>query len=338
MTKKVLVLGATGHLGAYSALALKDAGWDVIATGRRSSDGNFFAQKGIRFIGGIQLEDKTSFNLLKTEDIGHLDAVVHLAGIMPAHSDLNPMPYVQSIIVGMVNVCEWMKSIDCKRIVFNTTPSDVAAFFGSEIPIPSDAPRAFPKSGNDHAVYAICKMAATDILEYYQIKYGFKPCVFRHFMVYGWHPNAYYHLDGISHILPYRKMIRTCIAGKPLTIWGNPNIKRDILYIKDFADAIVVATKGTACGMFNLTGDKPYSLEEQIKTLAKVFAKQPSITYDSTKPSAPQLLLDGNKMEETFGWKAKWSWEDACVDMLNEHRCNTFEALWGKAEESDIVR
>ena len=31
---KVLVLGATGNLGAYSAVALKNVGYDVIATGK----------------------------------------------------------------------------------------------------------------------------------------------------------------------------------------------------------------------------------------------------------------------------------------------------------------
>lgn len=54
----------------------------------------------------------------------------------------------------------------------------------------------FQKNGNDHAVYAICKRAACDILEHCQIADGFEPCVFRHFMVYGWHPDAWYYLDG----------------------------------------------------------------------------------------------------------------------------------------------
>ena len=44
---KVLVLGATGNLGAYSALALKDAGFDVVAVGKRESDNGFFAERGM---------------------------------------------------------------------------------------------------------------------------------------------------------------------------------------------------------------------------------------------------------------------------------------------------
>lgn len=49
--KKAIVFGATGQLGCYSALALKDDGFDVVAVGRRTSDRGFFATRGIRFIG-----------------------------------------------------------------------------------------------------------------------------------------------------------------------------------------------------------------------------------------------------------------------------------------------
>ena len=47
--EKILVLGATGNLGAYSALALKEAGYDIIATGKRKSDNGFFEDMGIPY-------------------------------------------------------------------------------------------------------------------------------------------------------------------------------------------------------------------------------------------------------------------------------------------------
>lgn len=118
--KKAIVFGATGQLGCYSALALKDEGYDVVAVGRRKSDGGFFATRGIRFIGSVTVEKEESFSLLPDEKF---DVVVNMAGTMPAHADRNMMPYVQSIVVGTVNICNWMKKIGSKRIVFNTTPS-----------------------------------------------------------------------------------------------------------------------------------------------------------------------------------------------------------------------
>ena len=48
--KKVIVLGATGTLGANITVYLKDIGYDVVAVGRRKSDNGFFADKNIEYI------------------------------------------------------------------------------------------------------------------------------------------------------------------------------------------------------------------------------------------------------------------------------------------------
>ena len=97
---KVLVFGATGMLGGYSAIALHNAGNEVIACGRRESDNGFFAKNGCSYIGGVSLEHADCYSRLPT----NVDAVVNMAGTMPAHADTNAMPYVQSIVVGIVNL------------------------------------------------------------------------------------------------------------------------------------------------------------------------------------------------------------------------------------------
>lgn len=43
--KNAIVFGATGQLGCYSALALKENGYNVFAIGRRASDGGFLLLK-----------------------------------------------------------------------------------------------------------------------------------------------------------------------------------------------------------------------------------------------------------------------------------------------------
>ena len=86
---KVVVLGATGHLGAYTAQRLLDEGHAVTAVGRRVSDNAFFASIGAEYVGGVSLEDPEAFNRLPQ---GGVDAVVHLAGAMPAHAGTSPLP------------------------------------------------------------------------------------------------------------------------------------------------------------------------------------------------------------------------------------------------------
>jgi nucleoside-diphosphate-sugar epimerase len=334
--RKAIVFGATGQLGCYSALALKENGYDVIAVGRRTSDGGFFASKGIEFVGGIDIAKEKSFDLLPN---GYFDVVVNMAGTMPAHADTNMMPYVQSIVVGTVNLCNWMKQNGSKRIVFNTTPSDVVDYWGSTKPIDDDAIRSFPKNGNDHAVYAICKRAATDILEHTKIAYGFEPCVFRHFMVYGWHPNAYYYLNGEKKMLPWRYMIRRCINGYGIDVYGDASRLKELLYIKDFSAAVVRAADTHICGIFNLPGYKPYSLDEMVDGIMHVFAKKDAPKkYKPDMPDTPQILLSGEKSAKVLGWKPKWTWEAACEDMKQEILSNPIELMWGATEEEDQIK
>lgn len=331
----VLVLGATGMLGAYSSLALRKAGHKVFAVSRRISDNGFFAEWGIDYKGGWKLEEPSTYDLLPTD----VDAVVNMAGSMPAHGDSATMPYVSSIIVGTAHLCEWMRNkTSCERIVFNTTPADVSAHFGGKRPVADDAPRAFPRNGGDHSVYAICKMAATDLLDYYGIAYGLRPCVFRHMTVFGWHPNAGFNIDGKRTISPWRQVLRRCIAGAPVEIWGNPCRRTELLYIDDFTNAICRAVETSATGLFNLPGVKPYSLEEEFGTLIDVFClpgRRSQKVYKPDKPIGVETLLDGHKALRELGWRACVTWEEACRRMRQEMLQHRFRKIWGECDPED---
>lgn len=325
MAKRVVVLGATGQLGAYSAKRLIDSGYNVVAVGRRENDCGFWKSVGAEYIGGFELSLPEVYSKLPTSDV---DAVVHLAGAMPAHAGMSSLPYVRSIVDGMVNVCEWMKCAGCRRIVFNTTPSDVAQHF-SKAPVPENASRSFPRNGGDHAIYAIAKNAAVDILTHYQIAEKFQPCVFRHMTVYGWHPNQYYYCNGGKHILPYRQIINAVVAGGPVEVWGDRAVRKELLYIKDFTSAIERAVATDVCGLFNLPGCRPYTTEEQIDGIIAGFATRPiQKIFCPEKASSPENLLQLGGAKTQLGWQAMWSWSDACKDWARASMVKPFDKLW----------
>ena len=251
---------------------------------------------------------------------------------MPAHADATPMPYVNSIIVGMVNLCEWVKSTECRRIIFNTTPSDVSKYFGTDIPVKDDVPRSFPKDGGDHAVYAIAKNAAVDILEHYAYAHGISSCIFRHLTVYGYQPNPYYFLNGIKKMLPWRFIQEQAMKGNIIEVWGDATRKKELLYVKDFTLAIACALKTDAKGIFNLSGDRPYTLDEQVSVLIDVFGSYenpPSKVYCPDKPDTPQNLLDSTKARTILKWSPKYDWKKACEDIKREMSEEPFAKLWG---------
>jgi nucleoside-diphosphate-sugar epimerase len=184
--EKVLVLGATGNLGAYSTIALKDAGFDVVAAGKRESDNGFFQEKGIRYY-SIDITDPASFDVLKDENIS---IVADFAGELPSRCAYDPQKLIRTITEATLNVLEFMKEVGARKIIFPTTPYDLAAFHESGEPIDPDLPRSFPPTG-DHSVYAIAKNAAVDLIENYHNEYGFSRFFLRFFTIYQYHPNAY---------------------------------------------------------------------------------------------------------------------------------------------------
>lgn len=61
--KKVVVFGATGNLGAYVSMKLKEDGYDVVAAGGRKSDNGFFADHGMSYY-SVGIKNYVSFGVL----------------------------------------------------------------------------------------------------------------------------------------------------------------------------------------------------------------------------------------------------------------------------------
>lgn len=330
---KVIVLGATGFLGAYSCLALRRAGYEVVAVGHRTSDFGFFEDHEIAYIGGFCIETHDSFELLPVDAC----AVVNLAGSMPARANFSEKDYVNSIISGTINLCEWLCAKSCcRKVVFNTTPSDVWREFHVGISVDDDAPRAYPATAGDHDIYAIAKIAATDILDHYRLAAGIQPVIFRHLNVYGFHPSAKYIVDGEERMSPWRILIRRAIAGETIYIYGDASRKLELLSVYDFAEAVVRAVEVDCHGIFNLAGDRPYTLDEEIKTIVEVFGSTNQIVYLPDKPSRMETVLKRDKARLILGWEPKCEWTTTCNLIKREFAQNRFLKLWGEASREDI--
>ena len=77
---KIVIFGATGTVGVYTSLKLKEDGYDVVAVGRRKSDNGFFGDYKIPYV-PVNVVNKEEFANLPQEDV---DCVIHYAGAMPA--------------------------------------------------------------------------------------------------------------------------------------------------------------------------------------------------------------------------------------------------------------
>lgn len=331
--RTVLVVGATGNVGVYTSLALKEAGNNVIALGHRRSDNGFFAQYGIKYY-PVDLKDRNSFDVVEDD----FDVVAHFAGAMPAKMmDYNPYEYVDSIITGTLNVLEFMRQRGCKKIIFSQSISDVLYKFGSLEPIEDDTERRFPLD-SDHSVYSISKNAAVNLIEHYHSKYGFQRFILRLPTIYLYHPNPYSFVDGKKKMMGYRFIIEEACKGHTLQIWGNPKAKKEMVYVKDFAQMVRCAVDSELDGgIYNVGCGNPISIEDQIKDIADVFdyGKKSDIVYAPDKPSSPQFVLSIEKARRELGYEPRYRFHDMIVDMKHEMETEPFALLWGRREDYD---
>ena len=112
--KRVIVFGATGNLGAYIAIHLKEQGYDVIAVGGRKDDHGFFADRGMKYY-SVDIRKSESFAVLPTEGI---DAVCHFASSLPSRYAFDPVELFESITIGTLNVLNWMNRVGCISPLF----------------------------------------------------------------------------------------------------------------------------------------------------------------------------------------------------------------------------
>ena len=328
MKEKVLVLGATGNLGAYSAVALKNAGFDVIASGKRHSDNGFFAELDIPYY-SIDITDKEAFNVLLDKGI---TIVADFAGELPSRCAFNPQALIRTITEATMNVLEFMRKANIKKIIFPTTPYDLFQFHETGEEIPSDAPRSYPPTG-DHSIYAIAKNAAVDLIENYHNEYGISRFILRFFTIYQYHPNAYHYADGHMRMMPYRMLMDRASKGEPISIFGNPQRVKEMVYIKDFTQVVVKAAQSDLeGGFYNIGCPKRVSLDEMIHGIVEVFSpedKKSVITYDRSKPDTLQSMLDMSKTQKELGYEPQYTYLKLLKDFKHEMETEPFAKLWG---------
>lgn len=327
--KKVVLFGATGTVGAYAAIALQQAGYDVIAVGRRKSDNGFFENSGMVYV-SMDIADRNSYDVLPQKEVY---AVVHLAGAIPARMQgYYPQTYIDSILTGTLNVLDYCVSVSANRIVFAQSVADVSYMYGDNVLIPADAVQRFPLN-DDHSVYSICKNAAVNLIEHYYVKYGLKRFVLRFPNIYVYHPNPFYFYDGDKRWQSYRLLIERAKQGLPIELWGNPELRRDIVYVKDCVQIIVKSLSAEVDGgMYNVGTGVGTSMRQQIEGIIDVFSPKShksSIIERPEKPDTASYIMDVSKTVKELGYKSQYDYISYLKDMKNEMKTEPFKQLWG---------
>lgn len=330
--KKIIVFGATGHLGAYTVDYMKDKidldKYEIIAVGRKKT--NFYLKQGIQYY-QVDVTNEGQFKNLPKDNIY---AVVCFVGIMPAAMEgYNPYKYVNVNVAGILNILEYCKKNKVDRILFMQTEADLSGHWEKNVILKPNMPRSFSYKGN-YSLYIITKCTAVDLIESYYQNYGLKRFIFRLPTVYHYRPDPYFYKNGKKEMLAYRKLIKQAMDGDPIEMWGDPTLSKDIVYVKDFAQmvykAILTDKDG---GVYNVGTGKTTSLKEQIEGIIEVFSPKNKKSVIIPRPDMPDsrsFTMDITNAKEDLGYEPKYNYINYLKDFKKEMELNRFAELWDK--------
>lgn len=330
--KKIIVFGATGHLGAYTVDYMKDKldnnEFQIVAVGRKETD--YYTKQGIEYC-KVDVSEKSQFGKLPKDDIY---AVICFVGIMPAAmKGYNPYSYININITGVLNVLEYCRKNNVDRIIFTHTEADLSGHWNKNVIIKPNMTRKFDYRGN-YSLYIISKCTAVDLIESYHQNYGLKRFIFRLPTVYHYRPDPYFYENGEKKMLGYRQLINKAMAGEPIEMWGDSTLAKDIVYVKDFAQmiykAILTDKEG---GIYNVGTGKAVTLEEQIKGIIEVFSpkeKKSIIIPCPDKTDSRSFIMDIENAKEDLGYKPQYSYIEYLKDFKKEMELDRFAELWAK--------
>ncbi len=246
---KILVTGAAGFIGFHLSKRLLDEGCQVVGLDivndyydpaiKEARLEILKPHQEFKFV-KIDLADKDSMDSLFKEE--KFDAVVNLAAQAGVrYSLVNPQSYVDSNLVGFVNILEGCRHNDVKHLVFASSSS----VYGSNTKMP------FSVHDNvDHPVslYAASKKSNELMAHAYAHLFSI-PCTgLRFFTVYGpWgRPDMALFL-----------FTKAILEDRPIDVFNYGKMQRDFTYIGDIVEGVVRVIERPAQPNPDWNGDNP---------------------------------------------------------------------------------
>lgn len=323
---KVLIFGATGGIGKwvvdYLLHTVHFPKKDLFLASRHNIP--YFEKQNLQHF-CVDISDTKSFEELPP----HVDAVIDLAGAMPARMEgYHPRTYIDVNIIGTLNVLEYCKNAGVDRILFTQSFGDIKQNSEASVILKSNSPRVFDMN-DDHTVYVLSKNFAVDLIEHYHQMYGIKNFIFRLPTVHSYSPDVYFYHNGIKKPIGYRYLIQKAISGETLEVWGDPNRKKDMVYVKDLAQMLFLAlSTNVESGVYNVGTGVGTTLQDQIEGILEVFSPKGlknNMVFCPEKPNAPAYIMDISNAKRDLGYQPNYLYKEMLKDIKKEMDLNRFE-------------
>ncbi|MBK9685578.1 MAG: NAD-dependent epimerase [Betaproteobacteria bacterium] len=228
---KILITGAAGFIGSTAALRLLARGDEVVGLDnlndyysvqlKEDRLARLTPHERFRFV-KLDVADRAGMERLFAEE--RFDRVIHLAAQAGVrYSLVNPQAYVDSNVVGFMNVLEGCRHTKVQHLVYASSSS----VYGGNTRMPFSE-----HDSVDHPVsmYAATKKANELMAHTYSHLFGLPTTGLRFFTVYGpWgRPDMALFL-----------FTKAILEGRPIDVFNHGRMQRDFTYVDDIVEGVV---------------------------------------------------------------------------------------------------
>lgn len=331
--KRILVFGSSGFIATYLIEELLNQGCKVTATDIGDFGQEYYNNKDVKYI-RIDITKKIDFEQLGRNKY---DAVIHLAACQPANvsqDKYDSRDYINVNVIGTLNILDFCRQNKVGKIIYASSHRNTQGLWSKNKVLREEDGRGIKYDG-EYAMFSISESSAQDCIFHYQAQYGLTGVIFRLPPVYGYGPHTEIYKEGKQIKTGFQVFIEKAMACQPLEIWGDADIGRDIIYIKDVVSAFSKALgNNSASGLFNIASGKYLTLRAQAQAIAAEFwgsNTEPTIIERPEKENKiDSFIYDISKAKQTFNWIPKFTFEDMLVDYKIEMKSKRYEYLLNK--------
>jgi UDP-glucuronate 4-epimerase len=249
MHKKILVTGSAGFIGSALSLKLLEFGAEVVGIDNHNDyyDVQLKEDRLARHLNNkkythVRMDIEDADSVQKIFKDNEFDAVIHLAAQAGVRYSIeNPLAYVNTNIVGFVNIIEACRHNKIKHLIYASSSS----VYGANTKMP------FSVHDNvDHpqSLYAASKKTNELIAHTYSHLYNIPTTGLRFFTVYGpWgRPDMALH-----------KFTSSIVKGEKIKVFNFGKHKRDFTYIDDIIEGILKVLSKSPSPNINWDGESP---------------------------------------------------------------------------------
>jgi len=304
-----LVTGAAGFIGARTSEMLIQAGHTVTGVDNINEAYDVrlkeYRLKRLQSMPGFTFH---KIDIANKHDVflqlsgKKYDGLINLASWAGVRASVeNPWIFVESIVLGAVNMLELCRHNKIPKFILASTSS----IYGANPPYPTPETAS---SSEPLQPYAASKKGAEAMAHAYHHLHGIDVTVVRFFTVYG--------PAGRPDLAIFR-FVQWISEGRPVRVNGDGEQSRGFTYIDDIVRGIIAALKPVGYEIINLGGHEVITINNLIKLTEEILGKKANVQYGPANPADMFTnWADVTKAGELLGWEPQVSLREGITRLV----------------------